>query len=105
MNPLVAAGIFGVTNMGQPMPDERTVQNAIKAVTNPSNPRFKANLDTMVEYFAQPYIESEEHYEIFRDEMQMWLDTFNKEGTEHIQNTWPDTWALYQRAMNTMEDA
>lgn len=100
MNPLVAGGIFGLTNMGMPDPDEATVRRAIDRVYPQRKMTREATIDDMVEIFAQQYVESDETYDAFKEEMESWYKRFLDEGTIHIQNTWPDRWALYQRAMN-----
>ncbi len=104
MNPLVAAGIFGRTNMGQPMPSEDEVASAIRVVTSPKW-GHTCDAGTMMEYFCQQFIETAEHEEIFTGEIESWHKRFLEDGTESIQNIWPEHWALYQRAMNTMEDS
>jgi hypothetical protein len=102
IHPLVAAGIFGVTNIGMAMPSEREVQAAV-SIVNDTRWGRTCTPGTMTEYFAQQYIENDDHFEMFTGEIASWYERFKSGGTAEIQNTWPEHWALYQRAMNTLE--
>lgn len=98
MNRTILAGMFGVTNMGQPMPDVQSIAQAMCV-----DPQYRS-IDTMVEYFAQQYIESDEHYDIFRAEMESWQSTLSEYTDEDIARIWPNHVTAYNEAKASIKE-
>ncbi len=82
---LCVAGIFARTNMGQSMPERDEVQRALTAKIY--------NLDTFVVWFCQDLMESDDHYDLFMGEAQMWCKTLTEMG-DKWKVTWADHWEL-----------
>jgi hypothetical protein len=90
----VLAAAFAVSNMGQPRPAHKAVQDAL---TREMKYVHQWQATTFVVEFGEQYMETDEHLRIFEDEAQMWWRTFKKRGQdtrEYVQKTWLDMAAL-----------
>lgn len=107
----ILAGIFSVTNLGQPLPPVRDVQNLRE--TFGSAPRWRAPyprvgkldkvmarsmLDASVTTFCQHLCETDEMLEMFMEEGKAWAERLSVMSVEKIETTWPDAYTIYLAA-------
>lgn len=104
VNTLIVGAMLGHSNLGFGIPDDASVENAVRAAYSPIAKRFPPDIGTMIEIFAQDKIETDEHYDYFRDEMQSWVDRLNDavDASAEVQNHHNNAWAAFQRAMNNV---
>jgi len=80
---LVCAAILGVSNCGMPRPEEPT----ITALLNNYPDHVVFTVNDMVEHLAQQYIENDDHFAMFAEEIEAWYDQNNTE--EYVKTMWP----------------
>jgi len=78
----ILSGIFAVTNMGMAMPSKAELDRAIK------HPPTSVNNSVMM--FAQQYMETDEHADMFCEEAKGWFKDLSKLDEEKIATTWRD---------------
>ena len=87
---MVLAGVLAVTNMGQPMPEVGAVVSALKFP-----PR---NAEDAAIAFCGHLIESDEQLAVFSEEASMWVKLLQQKSEEQARQSWPDHFALLDRA-------
>ena len=87
---IVLAGMFCVSNMGQPRPPADLVARAIKCP--PTTPNSAAIL------FGESYMETDADERMFTEEATVWLRELSAMGDDEMARTWPDIAALYAEA-------
>lgn len=88
----ILAAILAVSNMGMELPSPEKVSFAIKGKRT-SN---VSSLSGTVIYFAEQYMETDEHQSMFEAEARSFMKDVANE--KKARKSWPDIYDLYERA-------
>jgi hypothetical protein len=89
----ILAAMCAVTNMGQAMPSAEQISFAIKGKRS-SN---VSSLSSTVIYFAEQYMETDEHQDIFEADARSFIKDLRNDEAKGLQ-TWPDIYKRYEEA-------
>lgn len=87
----IIAAILARSNMGQPRPEPHEIADL-------KTSRYSVTLDSAVTRLCEQYMESDEHYDIFMGEGQMFVDMLTEYGEEKSRASWPDIFDIYDQA-------
>lgn len=91
----VIAALLGVGNIGLPLPETDQIARVIKSLRDRPTTPMKG-LNQAVLNFAGPYIETDEHEDIFVAEARGFLKNLRTE--EPAKDYWPDVFKRYEEA-------
>lgn len=87
----IIAAILARSNMGMHRPESHEIADL-------KSSRYSVTLDSAVTHLCQQFMESDEHYDIFMGEGQMFVDMMTERGEEKSRESWPDIFKLYDEA-------
>lgn len=82
----VLSAMFAASNMGQ-TPEQSRVERAVK--------NCLGNLHGAVMSICEPFIESDEHYEVFLEEAYSWAEQLGGQDDAEIEKMYPHITDLY----------
>jgi hypothetical protein len=94
---VILAGVFALTNMGQPLPTQSSIENAIKDYRNP---RINWTIESSAIHFCGHLYESDEHEEIFLNEAKGWYKELKRHSD--AKKYWNSTITLYENALKNV---